>query len=131
MKILLTVIAFFLLVSMQQAQQWNAPASADAVKNPLTGNAQATKEGAALFSKQCLMCHGAKGMGDGIVGINLNPRPGNLLLPKAQKLSDGAIFWKISNGKAPMPTFKGALTETQRWQLVNYVRELEKLYNKH
>lgn len=131
MKFLPAFIAFLLLSFMLQAQQWTAPASADAVKNPLTGNAQATKEGGNLFAKQCLMCHGAKGMGDGIVGINLNPRPGNLLLPKAQKLTDGAIFWKISNGKAPMPTFKAALNETQRWQLVNYVRELDKLYNKH
>jgi mono/diheme cytochrome c family protein len=130
MKTLLTVLAFMLLVSMQQAVQWTAPASADAVKNPLAGNAQATKEGATLFTKQCLMCHGSKGMGDGPVGINLNPRPGNLLLPKAQKLTDGAIFWKITNGKAPMPTFKTSLTETQRWQLVNYVRELERLYKK-
>jgi len=131
MKSLFTILAFLLLVSMQQTGQWTAPPSADAVKNPLAHNPQAAKEGATLFTKQCLMCHGNKGMGDGPVGINLNPRPGNLLLPKAQKLTDGALFWKISNGKAPMPTFKSSLTETQRWQLVDYIRELDKLYNKH
>jgi len=131
MKTFFTILAFLLFVSMQQAVQWNAPASADAVKNPLAGNAQAIKDGGALFTKQCLMCHGNKGMGDGPVGINLSPRPGNLLLPKAQKMSDGAIFWKITNGKAPMPTFKSSLTETQRWQLVDYIRDLNRLYNKH
>ncbi|MEI6575337.1 MAG: cytochrome c [Bacteroidota bacterium] len=131
MKILILLVGFMLFVSMQQNVPWTAPASADAVLNPLAGNAEAAKAGGMLFSKQCVICHGNKGVGDGVVGINLNPRPGNLLLPKAQKLTDGALFWKISNGKAPMPTFKAALSETQRWQLVDYVRELDKLYNKH
>jgi len=37
-------------------------------------------------------------------------------------MTDGELFWKISEGRRPMPEFKKRLTEEQRWQLVNYVR---------
>ncbi len=39
------------------------------------------------------------------------------------EMTDGEIFWKISEGR-PMPSFKKQLTEEQRWQLVNHVRSL-------
>ena len=40
---------------------------------------------------------------------------------------DGAIFWKITNGRPPMASYKLALKDSQRWQLVNYIRELGKV----
>ncbi len=40
--------------------------------------------------------------------------------------TDGELFWKISEGRDPMPSFKGQLTDTQIWQLVNYVRTFSK-----
>ena len=46
-------------------------------------------------------------------------------LEKIQKQSDGVIYWKIANGRSPMPGY-GSLTPTQRWDLVNYVRTLKK-----
>ena len=51
-------------------------------------------------------------------------RPGNLSDSKLWKQSDGALFWKISEGKTPMPSFQETYTEEQRWQLVDYVRTL-------
>jgi len=39
-----------------------------------------------------------------------------------EEMTDGEIFYKISEGRRPMPSFKKRLTEEQRWQLVNYVR---------
>ena len=38
--------------------------------------------------------------------------------------TDGEIFWKITMGKPPMSSYDELLTEDQRWQLVNYVRQL-------
>jgi len=43
-----------------------------------------------------------------------------------QNQSDGAIYWKITNGNPPMASYKETLTEEQRWQLVNYIRELKR-----
>jgi mono/diheme cytochrome c family protein len=37
-------------------------------------------------------------------------------------VTDGEIFYQISEGRKPMPAFKRKLTEEQRWQLVLYVR---------
>ena len=38
--------------------------------------------------------------------------------------SDGELFYKISEGRRPMPEFKTKLTEKQRWQLVLLMRSL-------
>ena len=56
----------------------------------------------------------------------MDKKPANFLAFKFKKESDGVIFWKITNGKAPMAAYEELLTEDQRWQLVNYIRELEK-----
>jgi mono/diheme cytochrome c family protein len=39
-------------------------------------------------------------------------------------MTDGEIFWKITEGRRPMPSFKKELTDEQRWQLVNFLRRL-------
>ena len=51
MKPLLYSMFILMFASLQQTP-WVAPASADAVKNPLTGNANPTAAGAKLFSVQ-------------------------------------------------------------------------------
>ena len=37
-------------------------------------------------------------------------------------MSDGELFWKMTNGRKPMPSFKIRLSEEQRWELVNLIR---------
>ena len=105
---------------------WIAPKSADTLKNTLANNYNATTLGKILFEKKCVLCHGSEGKGDGIGGIALNPRPENLTNPFIQKQTDGAIFWKITNGKSPMASYKVILQDEQRWQLVDYIRQLGK-----
>jgi mono/diheme cytochrome c family protein len=41
-----------------------------------------------------------------------------------QQQSDGALFYKITEGRGPMPSFKTTLTEQQRWDVVNHIRTL-------
>ncbi len=73
------------------------------------------------------MCHGEGGAGDGIAGQNLSVKPANFTDPKLMKSeTDGSLFWKMSNGRGPMPSWKGTLSETQRWQLVDYIRTFAK-----
>lgn len=105
---------------------WVAPPEADKLVNPLKGNAAATAEGKKTFTQFCVPCHGDKGKGDGVAGLALNPRPANYTLPNIQQETDGDFFWKMSEGRPPMASYKTILTETQRWQLVNYIRELGK-----
>jgi len=113
--------------TMQQpANWWVAPKSADTIKNPFVNNVDATAKGKALFTKMCVVCHGSKGKGDGVAGVNLHPRPENLTISYIQKQTDGAIFWKITTGKAPMASYRKTFTNAQRWSLVNYIRDLAK-----
>lgn len=119
-------IPFLFLLSFQQTNEWKAPKEADALKNPVKDNAAATAEGKKLYTMYCATCHGDKGKGDGPAGIALTPKPGNFSTQKVQAQTDGAIFWKMTNGRPPMAPYKDILKEEQRWQLVNYIRELGK-----
>lgn len=128
-NIAVTAGMFLLLSAMpvnKRFGDWKAPAEADRISNPLQGNAEASEAGKKIYVQFCVVCHGAKGKGDGIAGMSLNPKPANHTSQKVQAQSDGAIFWKITTGKPPMAAYKGILTDTQRWQLVNYIRELGK-----
>ncbi|MBI3501407.1 MAG: cytochrome c [Bacteroidetes bacterium] len=127
---LLVIAGIIVLMSLskpiQQQGKWQAPKSADTLKNPLKYNWQATANGKILYKKMCVTCHGDEGKGDGIAGISLNPRPADHTSAKIQALSDGALYWIITYGNPPMPTYKVILKDEQRWQLVNYIRELGK-----
>lgn len=113
---------------LQTKDSWVAPASADNLVNPLKGQAAAVAAGKKLYATYCAVCHGNKGKGDGIAAAGLNPKPADHTSAKVQSQTDGAIFWKITNGRAPiasMASYKSTLTETQRWQLVDFIRTLK------
>ncbi len=110
-------------------EAWIAPGRAARKANPLPVEANSLAQGKELFAAGCFPCHGASGKGDGPASSTLERegkpvRPGNLSDPKLWEQSDGAIFWKISEGRTPMPAFQETFTEEQRWQIVNYVRTL-------
>ncbi len=124
--LLSVIVSSLLIVASTQPGDWKAPPEADKLINPIKGDAKATASGKKLYNQMCAICHGNKGKGDGMAGINLNPRPGDLSGEKFQSQTDGAVFWKISEGRSPMASYKTALTETQRWHLINYLRTLKK-----
>lgn len=103
---------------------WTAPKSADRVKNPIAGISDAMQKGENLFIQNCTTCHGMTGQGDGPTADMLDTKPANLMSPNVQNETDGALFWKISNGKGAMAAYKQAFSEEQIWQLVNYIRQL-------
>ncbi len=110
----------------QKPTDWKAPQEANNIENPLKGNTTVITEGKVLYNNMCGICHGTKGKGDGMAGMSLKPRPTNFTKAAVQSQSDGAIYWKITEGRAPMATYKASLTEEQRWQLVNYIRTFSK-----
>jgi mono/diheme cytochrome c family protein len=109
-----------------QGGSWIAPKSAEKLKNPVAGIAEATKKGQNIFNTQCAVCHGEKGIGNGIAGASLHPHPANLTADSVQSQSDGAIYWKITTGNSPMASYKNSLSDKERWDLVNYIRKLGK-----
>ena len=129
-KKLLTVSLLLLTAIMgsaflYQQKEWKAPASADAKKNPLTADAATIAAGKTVYVKECQSCHGKKGKGDGPSAKDLDIPAGDFSKATMQSQSDGALFWKTSEGRKPMPSFKKKLTEDKIWQTIIYMRTLK------
>jgi mono/diheme cytochrome c family protein len=112
--------------SLAQTGPWVAPADADKMNSPVEGNPAVLAEAKTLYTANCSPCHGDKGRGDGAAAPGLNPKPADHTSEAVQKQTDGAIFWKLSEGRAPMPGYKKIFTDQQRWELVAYIRTLAK-----
>ena len=104
--------------------EWKAPSRAARKTNPIAADEKSVAAGKGVYAAQCISCHGPTGHGDGPAAKDLNPKPRNLSDPAIQAQSDGSIFWKITTGKAPMPTFEKLIGEDDRWNVINYVRTL-------
>ena len=101
------------------AKKWEAPADAAAKPNPEAKNPDAPAAGRKLYMRTCVGCHEQDGSGKDTGAANLRSS-------EVQAQSDGALFWKISHGNsdAGMPAF-AALPETERWDVVTFVRTLK------
>ncbi|HET6373438.1 MAG TPA: cytochrome c [Candidatus Polarisedimenticolia bacterium] len=109
------------------SRAWIAPADAAARGNSIPSSAESIARGKKLYTGNCLACHGESGDGQGPVAKRLGFMAGDLTdAEDLAKETDGALFWKISTGRDPMPAFKKDknLTDDQIWDLVNYIRTL-------
>ena len=123
----LSVICFlFIGINSHAQEKWVAPASADEIVNPLKGDANAADSGKRTYKMLCVVCHGAKGKGDGVGGAGLKPKPTDFTSAEVQAQTDGALFWKLEEGRSPMASYKTAIPEKKRWEIINYIRTLKK-----
>jgi len=101
------------------------PLTARFAQNPVPDTPEAIAAGKALYQKNCAVCHGPQGLGDGPAAFTLTPRPFNLQLHVPQH-APGEIYYWISDGVAstPMPAWKDQLSETERWELIRYLQAL-------
>ncbi|MGE0129935.1 MAG: cytochrome c [Blastocatellales bacterium] len=112
-------------------QQWQAPADVANLVNPAKSNPDAVKMGRELYMQKCVDCHGKKGEGNGWMSGNTKRDgkplpPTNLASQMTQANTDGELFWKITNGRSPMPAHRVRFDDEQRWQIVTYLRTLKK-----
>lgn len=103
---------------------WEAPESADTLKNPYPDEPLVITQGEELYLMYCGSCHGEEGYGDGAAGGALGIPPADFHGEAVKKQSDGALFWKLSTGRGSMPPFEEVFSEEQRWQLIAYIRKL-------
>lgn len=106
------------------ANEWIAPVRAAKKKNPIAVDDASRAKGKAVYVKECVSCHGNSGKGDGPAVKDLEKKPGDLISTKTQKQSDGALFWKITEGNKPMASYDKTLSEEDRWHVINYLRTL-------
>ncbi|MCX6290476.1 MAG: cytochrome c [Bacteroidetes bacterium] len=110
----------------EHRRKWDTPAWTDTIRNPYVNITAATDSGKILYGQICSVCHGMSGKGDGVAAAGLSVRPANHTSANVQLQTDGSLFHELSNGHAPMPAYKDALTPKQRWSLINYIRVLGK-----
>ena len=102
---------------------WIVPEEAKRVVNPIKPSQANLPAAQKLYLDKCAECHGDSGNGDGGQGKSYDPRPTNFTdAAHMNSVSDGELFYKISEGHRPMPGFKKRYTEEQRWQLVLFLR---------
>ena len=113
----LAISASSAFLEAQNASFHNAPATAQQVKNPYAGQAQAALAGKAVYAHNCGACHGNNGQGAG----NVPP----LARGTAQTAPDGAIFWYITQGDVNngMPSW-ASMPSKQRWEVVTFLKTL-------
>jgi mono/diheme cytochrome c family protein len=125
----LTTLLSSALVAVSEEQsnaQWTAPAAEAGKKNPVAVNESSLAAGQKIYLKRCVACHGKTGNGDGPNAADLGIHPAKLSDPAVREQTDGALFWKITVGKKPMPNYGSRLSSTDRWNVINYVRSLAK-----
>jgi mono/diheme cytochrome c family protein len=109
-------------------KKWEVPAKYKTMKNPTDlKDKEGAAEGKALYAKQCSSCHGKKGLGDGSKAPELKGDLGDFSSSATQSQTDGEIFYKMTEGRDDMPSFKKKIpNDEDRWLVVNYVRTLKK-----
>ena len=124
---LLAIFVFAAGLTFIQVKPWVVPDVFKNKKNAVASDAQTVATGKALWDIHCKSCHGAKGLGDGSKAAQLKTEPGDFTKADVQAQTDGAFFYKISEGRDDMPSFKKKIAdEDDRWSLVNYMRKLKK-----
>src|SRR5574338_897111 len=121
------IAAGFTINSNKQHKPWPVPDNYKNMKNAVASNSESISDGKDLWNQHCKSCHGTKGLGDGPKAANLKTEPGDFSKADAQSQTDGSLFYKISEGRDDMPSFKKKIPEKDDiWSLVNYIRTMKK-----
>lgn len=109
-----------------QDKPWVVPDASKKMKNPVKNDAENITLGKNLYAKHCRSCHGKTGEGDGNKAAELKTHPGDFTSAEFQAQTDGAIFYKTTEGRDDMPEFKKKIaSDEDRWILVHYMRTLK------
>lgn len=117
----------FTVMNNQEKKPWPVPDSYKKMKNAVVCSPATIAEGKALWNTHCKSCHGTKGLGDGSKAAQLKTEPGDFSKADFQSQTDGAIFYKTSEGRDDMPAFKKKVPDAdERWSIINYMRTFKK-----
>ena len=94
------------------------------LQNPVARSVESVERGALLFAAHCASCHGADGAGGGPLAETLPAPPANFTV-HVPFHPDGVLFAWIRDGirGTGMPAWQEQLSEQERWDLVNYLRD--------
>ncbi len=104
------------------------PELAKADKNPFSGNMsdEVLLTGQKYYETNCMVCHGSKADGAGSIVDKMPNKPPSLVTDKIKGWQDGQIYQVISMGQGTMGSYASHIPQQYRWQVVNYIRHLQK-----
>lgn len=103
---------------------WTATAKARKLQNPVPTTPEALAAGGKIYMDHCARCHGIDGDGKGDKADQLSVAPADFRdAHKWVGATDGELYWQVTKGNDPMPAYEDSLSEMQRWQVVDYIRQ--------
>ena len=107
-------------------KDYGVPADDANVVNPIAADDASLQKGEETYMSSCINCHGEEGRGDGPASVRQNPKPADYRADYVKELSDGELFYIITNG-IEGSSMRGFVffDEEVRWNLVNYVRTFQ------
>lgn len=128
LAVLLSVVFFSGIIratNEEPSQPWQAPDESKKTKNPVLLTSRGLMTASELYEQKCVICHGETGGGDGPAAQVLTRKPADFTDAKRMgRVTDGELFWKMSTGRGEMPSWQAGLSDTERWQMVSYLRVL-------
>jgi mono/diheme cytochrome c family protein len=124
-RFLFSVLFLQFLLPVINAQEWVVPEDRKGRLSTFQFDDNTRKAGEKLFTVNCMSCHGTPGKGN---FLKLVPPPGDPATDKIQHNTDGEIFFKISEGRGQMPSFKSVLSTTDIWNVISYLRSFNSSY---
>jgi mono/diheme cytochrome c family protein len=94
--------------------------------NPLPISGELLRRGQQRFNIYCAACHGRLADGNGVPRkIGAMAVVANLHDKRIVEMSDGEIFWVITNGRNLMGAYGPNVAVEDRWAIVAYLRALQ------
>jgi len=124
-SLLLGIVTFLVIVPDLAGQEWTVPDDKKGKLSTFQFDDNTRKAGEKIYSVNCMSCHGTPGKGN---YLKLVPPPGDPATDKIQRNSDGEIFYKVTNGRGQMPSFKNALESDEIWHVISYLRSFNPSY---
>lgn len=94
--------------------------------NPYVHDPAAVEQGHRQYETFCLVCHGARGAGDGPI-VPLIPNPPAYWSERVRAMPAGRLFHVITFGSGRMPSYASQIPAKDRWLIVTFVQTLQNL----
>ncbi len=96
--------------------------------NPVASDETSLARGEVMFNRMCAVCHGPAGVGAQANIIDKYPLliAYNLSGPVVAGYSDGYIYGIMRVGRGLMPPYGHQISHFDRWNIVNYIRVLQR-----
>jgi putative copper resistance protein D len=128
--LILTMVALIAAGFAVSAVRQTIPVTEDTnLVNPKLKDAGSVARGSTIYAANCLACHGPAAAGvDSTDPGHSHGAAADLTDKRSRDQRDGDLYHAVTHGVAgsAMPAYDRALSETERWDVVIYLRKLQR-----